>query len=179
MRYDNLIDFFSPLLENSTSIISLHKEANRCISEGKLDKVKKIEKLINILHSSDVPANVKIGDGTTFAYGGFSTIVHKNTIIGKNCSIGTNTTLGVGPIIGDNVYIATGAKILGNIKIGNFSVIGANSVVTKDIPPLSVVAGIPGKIINKISEDNFIKYKSMIGRNLDGIPDFSKYNDIE
>lgn len=176
MRYDDLLEFFSPLLNNPTSIISLHKEANFYFKENNLAQAKKIEKLINILHSSDVPLTVKIGEGTTFAYGGFATIVHKNSIIGKNCSIGSNTTLGGGPIIGDNVYIATGAKILGTVKIGNFSIIGANSVVTKDIPPCSVVAGLPGKIINKITNDNYLKYKSMIGRNLTHVPDLSKFN---
>lgn len=54
------------------------------------------------------------------------------------------------PIIEDNVYIASGAKILGGITIGEGSVIGANSVVTKDIPRNSLVLGIPGKVIKKI-----------------------------
>lgn len=173
MRYDDLINFFDPLLKNSTTISSLHNEAIKCLENSDLEKAMKLDKLINILHSSDVPMTVKIGEGTTFAYGGFSTIVHKNTVIGKNCSIGTNVTLGVGPRIGDNVYIATGAKILGNITIGCFSIIGANSVVTKSIPPFSVVAGIPGSIINQINEKNFHKYKSMVGRNLNDLPDFS------
>lgn len=52
------------------------------------------------------------------------------------------------PIIGNNVYIATGAKILGPIKIGNNVTIGANSVVIKDVPDNMVVAGVPAKIIN-------------------------------
>ena len=52
------------------------------------------------------------------------------------------------PIIGDNVYIATGAKIIGAIKIGNNVAIGANCVVTKDIPDNAVVVGVPGKVIS-------------------------------
>ncbi|KGT46202.1 hypothetical protein GW12_27470 [Acinetobacter sp. HR7] len=164
------MEYLKPLLDNPTSITSLHKEANIYLKNNDLQNVRRIEKLINILHSSDVPASVVIGEGTTFAYTGFATIVHKNTIIGKNCSIGSNVTLGGGPILGDNVYVATGAKVLGRVKIGSFSIIGANSVVTKDVPEFSVVAGAPAKVINLITAENFAKYKSMIGRNLEDYP---------
>ena len=50
-------------------------------------------------------------------------------------------------IIGKNVWIGDKVTILPNVKIGDGVVIGANSVVTKDIPPCSVVAGNPAKII--------------------------------
>ena len=52
-------------------------------------------------------------------------------------------------IIGDDVWIGAGASILSNVKIGDGSVIAAGSVVTKDVPPYSVVAGIPAKVIKK------------------------------
>ena len=52
-------------------------------------------------------------------------------------------------IIGKNVWIGEGAMIMPGVKIGNNSVIGANSVVTKDIEPFSVVAGSPAKVIKK------------------------------
>lgn len=174
MRYENLLEFFQPLLDNPTSIIALHKEAVNCAKLGDMKKVEKLEKLINILHSSDVPHAVQIGTGTTFAYGGFATIVHRASIIGKNYSIGSNVTLGAGPIIGDNVYVATGAKILGRVHVGDFAIIGANAVVTKDVPPFSIVTG-ANKISGTVTKDNFSKYKAMIGRNLDDIPDFAKY----
>ncbi|MNL61354.1 Serine acetyltransferase [compost metagenome] len=51
------------------------------------------------------------------------------------------------PTIGNNVLIGTGAKILGNIKIGDNTKIGANSVVLKDIPRNATVVGLPGKVI--------------------------------
>lgn len=55
-----------------------------------------------------------------------------------------------GPItIGKNVWIGEKATILGNVNIGDCSIIAANSVVTKDVPPYSVVAGIPAKIIKQ------------------------------
>ena len=52
------------------------------------------------------------------------------------------------PIIGDNVVIFAGAKILGNLLIRNDAVIGANAVVTNDVPNNSVVAGVPAIVIS-------------------------------
>ena len=52
-------------------------------------------------------------------------------------------------IIGDNVWIGDKATILPNVKIGRGAVVAANSVVTKDVPPYSVVAGVPAHIIKQ------------------------------
>lgn len=76
--------------------------------------------------------------------------------IGENCNIGQGVTIGIAgrgekkgvPQIGNKVYIAPGAKIIGKIIIGNNVMIGANSVVTKDVPDNAVVAGVPAKIIS-------------------------------
>jgi serine O-acetyltransferase len=53
------------------------------------------------------------------------------------------------PTIEDNCIIYTGAKILGGITIGKNSIIGANTVVIKDVPENSVVVGVPGTIIKQ------------------------------
>jgi len=82
-------------------------------------------------------------------------------VIGETCEIGDNVTIfqgvtlgGTGkekgkrhPTIKDNALIATGAKVLGSITIGENSKIGAGSVVLKEVPPNSTVVGIPGKVV--------------------------------
>ena len=62
------------------------------------------------------------------------------------------------PTIGDNVYIAPGAKIVGNVKIGNCVAIGANCVVTTDIPDNGVVVGVPGKVISFEGSQGYVNH---------------------
>lgn len=73
--------------------------------------------------------------------------------IGENFTCRHNATLGCNrggrPIIGDNVELGCGACILGNIKVGNNVIIGANCVVTKDVPDNCVVVGCPAYIIRQ------------------------------
>lgn len=102
------------------------------------------------LYISDYNGKAKIDGGLVFQHG-FSTIVFCERI-GKNCRINQQVTIGSAegtgiPKIGNNVRICAGAKVLGNITIGDDVIIGANAVVIKDIPSHSIVAGVPAKII--------------------------------
>lgn len=59
--------------------------------------------------------------------------------------------------IGNDVWIGNGAIIINGVTIGDGSIIGAGAVVTKDIPPYSVVVGVPGRVIKKRFSDNYIE----------------------
>ena len=85
-------------------------------------------------------------------------VINGKAKIGNNCTIMQQVTIGNKlnddniPIIGNNVFIGAGAKIIGNIKIEDNVIIGANSVVTKSISKNCIVAGIPARIIRKIND---------------------------
>lgn len=73
--------------------------------------------------------------------------------IGENCYINQCVTIGmVGdkrPVIGKNVRVATGAIVIGDVRIGDNVVIGAGAVVVKDVPDNCVVVGNPARIVKK------------------------------
>jgi serine O-acetyltransferase len=112
-----------------------------------------------------IPHQTRIGSG--FYIGHFGQIfVNRRAVIGKNCNISPGVTVGQAsrgrrkgwPTIGDNVYIAPGAKIVGNVKIGNCVAIGANCVVTTDIPDNGVVVGVPGKVISFEGSQGYVNH---------------------
>jgi serine O-acetyltransferase len=94
-----------------------------------------------------------IGPGLYILHGRATGIVAKR--IGKNCtifqhiSIGYNVNQTEKPTIGDNVIIYAGAKVYGNIKIGDNSIVGANAVVVKDVPENCTVIGVPAYIVRR------------------------------
>lgn len=110
-----------------------------------------------------IPYSTKIGSGFYISHFG-GIIVNGKSVIGKNCNISQGVTLGQAhrgknkgyPVLGDNIYIGPGAKIIGAVKIGNNIVIGANCVVTRDIPDNSVVVGIPGRVISQDGAKGYI-----------------------
>lgn len=116
-----------------------------------------ISKLFRLLHNSDIYCNLKGRDiQMPHPYG---IIIHSKTVIGQHVTIMQQVTLGgsqVGineaPVIEDFVYIGAGAKVLGNVRIGHHAVIGANAVITRDVPAGATVVG-ANRMIKTASED--------------------------
>ena len=101
----------------------------------------------------EIHPGAKIGE-RFFIDHGMGVVIGETAIIGDDVLIYQGVTLGgTGkergkrhPTIGNNVVIGAGAKVLGNITIGDNSYIGSNAVVIKDVPPNSTVVGVPGRI---------------------------------
>ncbi len=124
---------------------------------------KALSQLSRFFTGIEIHPAAKIGKGV-FIDHGMGVVIGETAVVGDNVLIYQGVTLGgtgkqTGkrhPTILNNVMVSAGAKVLGNITIGEYSKIGAGSVVLKDIPPYSTVVGIPGKVVkqfdNKVND---------------------------
>jgi serine O-acetyltransferase len=107
-----------------------------------------VERFIEIITGISLPAQATIGKGLRIHH--FSgVIIHSAAVIGEYCTIYHGVTLGDcggwggAPSVGNRVLIGTGAKLIGEIVVGDDCVIGANAVVLDSIPPRHLAVGVP------------------------------------
>jgi len=123
-----------------------------------------IHEILCLLTGIQIRFEATIGPGLYIGHTG-TLIVSNLAVIGSNCNIGTDVVIGQGgrkgekgaPVIGNQVFIGVGAKIIGNIMIGDNVAVGANAVVNKNVPPHTTVAGIPARIINQLGSTDLIR----------------------
>ena len=110
--------------------------------------VKVINFMIFNKYCVDIDPATKIGNGLRLPHLQ-GIVISRYSTIGENCTIFHQVTIGVNeikdaktaPVIGDNCYIGAGAKIIGNVIVEEGCIIGANAIVTKDVPKRSIVIG--------------------------------------
>lgn len=121
-------------------------------------RIGKVSVFLNFLYRKNSTLFISspiIGSGLYLQHA-FSTIIAAKSL-GDDCWINQQVTIGYtdngkAPIIGDRVKIFAGAKVLGQIYIGNDVIIGANAVVTKDVPDGCTVVGVPAYIIKRYGQ---------------------------
>ncbi len=111
-----------------------------------------VQKLSFLLFHCFLPFEAEIGEGFEVGYWGVGIVIHPRVVIGKNVFVGNCVTIGGRneitnvPRIADGAYIATGAKVLGDITIGEGALIGANAVVITSVPARCIAVGVPSRI---------------------------------
>lgn len=147
------------------SVITLVKK----MSKSKNKYAKNIySRLIRFVYARDISPNCEFVGDNILNHNCLGCVIYAERI-GKNTQIFQNVTIGYShgsnknkskgcPTIGDNCMIFCGAVIIGNITIGDNTIVAANAVVTESTPPHSIVGGIPAKVI-KIMDENHPRYK--------------------
>jgi serine O-acetyltransferase len=113
-----------------------------------------ISQINRFITGIEIHPGAAIGRGF-FVDHGMGVVIGETAEIGDNVLLYHGVTLGGvslekkkrHPTVGNNVVIATGAKVLGAITIGEGARIGANAVVLKDVPPNATVVGVPGRVV--------------------------------
>jgi serine O-acetyltransferase len=136
--------------------IQTHRFAHAMLKAGRRDFALYLQSRASQVFQVDINPAVSMGKGIMLDHG-TGLVIGETATIGDNVSMLQNVTLGgTGksdqdrhPKIGNGVLIGAGAKVLGNINIGDCSRIGAGSVVLKEVPPRVTVAGVPAKVIGE------------------------------
>ena len=131
-----------------------HRFAHELWNQGRRDFAFYLQSQASRIFAVDIHPATRMGMGIMLDHG-TGIVIGETAVVGDNCSILQNVTLGGNgketgdrhPKIGANVLLAAGAKVLGNITVGNCSKVAAGSVVLKDVPPNKTVAGVPAKIV--------------------------------
>jgi serine O-acetyltransferase len=134
--------------------LATHRFAHELWHAGRRDFAYYLQSQSSRIFAVDIHPAVRIGKGILIDHG-TGIVIGETAVIGDNVSILQEVTLGGNgketgdrhPKIGDNVLLAAGAKVLGNIRVGNCSRVAAGSVVLKEVPANTTVAGVPAKIV--------------------------------
>jgi putative colanic acid biosynthesis acetyltransferase WcaB len=119
--------------------------------------------LVEWVWGIEIPRKTLIGRGLSL-YHGQALVINQGVVIGDNCTLRNSVTIGHKklsdgtfsrcPRIGNNVDIGANVVIIGDIEIGDNTVIGAGAVVTKSIPANSIAVGNPARVLDKREESS-------------------------
>jgi serine O-acetyltransferase len=136
--------------------LALHRIAHRLWHAGLTTLARAVSHAGRFLTGIEIHPAARLGPGL-FIDHGMGVVIGETAEIGENVTLLQGVTLGGTslrrekrhPTLGDNVVVGAGAKIIGAFTIGENSRIGAGSVVVREVPPNSVVVGVPGRVTYK------------------------------
>ncbi len=152
----------------------LHRLAHWCWTHRLKFLGRFLSHLNRFLTGIEIHPGARLGPGL-FIDHGMGVVIGETAEVGENVTIYQGVTLGGTslekikrhPTVGSNVVIGSGAKVLGPFTVGDNSRIGSGSVVVKEVPPNSVVVGVPGRITHRDGR----KVEQKIDLNMTDLPD--------
>lgn len=131
-----------------------HRFAHALWKRGRKDYALYLQSQGSKMFAVDIHPAARFGKGIMLDHA-TGCVIGETAVIGDHCSLLHGVTLGGSgketgdrhPKIGDNVLVGAGAKVLGNIHVGNCSRIAAGSVVLSDVPRNVTVAGVPARVV--------------------------------
>jgi serine O-acetyltransferase len=148
--------------------ILLHRLAHRVHAAGLVLLARTIAQVNRLFTGIEIHPGARIGR-RFFIDHGMGVVIGETTIIGDDVLLYQGVTLGgTGkekgkrhPTVGNNVVIGTGAKILGNIRIGNHTKVGAGSVVIRSVPDNSTVVGVPARVVRSRGDADNLEHGNL------------------
>lgn len=135
------------LLQPRVRAVVHHRFAQLATERGLTPAAWLIQRRTIRTSGAEISPQARIGPGLALMHS-VGIVIGPQVVVGRNIQIYQGVTIGDGPLsgqptIGDDVVIGAGAKILGGITVGDRVVVGANTVVTQDVPADSVISGSP------------------------------------
>ena len=149
--------FMKPLLYfKGFQAVQAYRIAHWLCLQGRSDFASLIQMRVSEVFGVDIHPGARIGQGIMIDHA-HSIVIGETAVVGDNVSMLHSVTLGgTGkqdgdrhPKIGNGVLIGAGAKVLGNIRVGDCARIAAGSVVLEEVPPRSTVAGVPARVVGE------------------------------
>jgi serine O-acetyltransferase len=152
----------------------MHRLAHACWNHHLKFFGRLLSHLGRFLTGIEIHPGARLGPGL-FIDHGMGVVIGETAEVGENVTIYQGVTLGGTslekvkrhPTIGNNVVIGSGAKVLGPFSVGDNSRIGSGSVVVKEVPPNSVVVGVPGRVTHRDGK----KVEHGVDLNMTDLPD--------
>jgi serine O-acetyltransferase len=148
--------------------VLLHRVAHRLYRAGWFTPARMVSQFSRTITGIEIHPGAEIGR-RFFIDHGMGVVIGETAEIGDDVLLYQGVTLGgtgkvTGkrhPTLGNGVVIGTGAKILGNIRIGDYSKVGAGSVVVRPVPDRSTVVGIPGRVVSGLDPTDALEHGTL------------------